>query len=81
VNNSVLRSRCLTEGATDVTQENGAGTANQQWSLTTSGGCTTLKSRASGESLDVNGASTANSAVLIAYTCTGGVNQQWTHGT
>jgi hypothetical protein len=29
----------------------------------------------------VNGASTANSAAIITYTCNGGTNQQWTHGT
>jgi hypothetical protein len=29
----------------------------------------------------VNGASTANSAAIITYTCNGGTNQQWTRGT
>ncbi|WP_329544883.1 RICIN domain-containing protein [Streptomyces sp. NBC_01356] len=74
-------SLCLTEGATNVTQENCAGATSQQWTVTPSGGYSTLKSRASGECLDVNGASTANSAALITYTCTGGTNQQWTRGT
>ncbi|MEV7339370.1 RICIN domain-containing protein [Streptomyces sp. NPDC093544] len=78
VRNSSL---CLTEGATDVTQENCTGATTQQWTATTSGGYTTLKSRASAECLDVNGASTANSAAVITYTCTGGTNQQWTRGT
>ncbi|MFF1676621.1 RICIN domain-containing protein [Streptomyces sp. NPDC058256] len=74
-------SLCLTEGATNVTQENCTGATTQQWTVTASGGYSTLKSRASGECLDVNGASTANSAALITYTCTGGTNQQWTRGT
>jgi hypothetical protein len=29
----------------------------------------------------VNGASTANGAALITYTCNSGTNQQWTRGT
>jgi hypothetical protein len=40
-----------------------------------------IKARASGECLDVNGASTANSAAIITYTCSGATNQQWTRGT
>ncbi|WP_443052852.1 RICIN domain-containing protein [Streptomyces sp. FXJ1.172] len=40
-----------------------------------------IKARASGECLDVSGASTANSAAFITYTCNGGSNQQWTRGT
>jgi len=71
-------SLCLTENATNVTQENCAAATTQQWSVTTSGSYALLKSRASGECLDVNGASTANSAALITYTCNGGTNQQWT---
>jgi len=74
-------SLCLTENATNVTQENCATATTQQWSVTTSGSYDLLKSRASGECLDVNGASTANSAALITYTCNGGTNQQWTRGT
>ncbi|MFJ4832475.1 RICIN domain-containing protein [Streptomyces sp. NPDC088747] len=77
VRNSSL---CLTEGATDVTQENCTGATNQQWTVTASGGYSTLRSRASGECLDVNGASTANSAAVITYTCNGATNQQWTRG-
>ena len=71
-------SLCLTENATNVTQENCTTANAQQWSVTTSGSYVLLKSRASGECLDVNGASTANSAALITYTCNGGTNQQWT---
>ncbi|SES41128.1 Ricin-type beta-trefoil lectin domain-containing protein [Streptomyces sp. yr375] len=79
VRNSSL---CVQENASTVSQENcGATTTAQQWSLTTSGGYTVVKSRASGECLDVNGASTANSAAVITYTCNGGTNQQWTLGT
>jgi hypothetical protein len=74
-------SLCLTEGATGVTQENCAGTTAQRWSVTASGGYVLLKAEASGECLDVNGASTANSAALITYTCNGGTNQQWKRGT
>ncbi|MFE6485454.1 RICIN domain-containing protein [Streptomyces sp. NPDC057757] len=77
VRNSSL---CLTEGAADVTQENCTGATNQQWTVTASGGYSTLRSRASGECLDVNGASTANSAAVITYTCNGATNQQWTRG-
>ncbi|MBG0851628.1 ricin-type beta-trefoil lectin domain protein [Streptomyces spinoverrucosus] len=79
VRNSSL---CLTENATGVTQQNCAGAAtNQQWSVTASGSYWLIRSRATGECLDVNGASTANSAALITYTCNGGPNQQWTRGT
>lgn len=79
VRNSSL---CVQENASTVTQENCASSAtSQQWSLTTTGSYVNVKSRASGECLDVNGASTANGAALITYTCNGGANQQWTRGT
>ncbi|MEU1041485.1 RICIN domain-containing protein [Streptomyces sp. NPDC005551] len=74
-------SLCLTEGATSVTQEDCTGATAQQWSVTASGGYVLLKSRASGECLDVSGASTSDGAALLTYTCTGGTNQQWTRGT
>ncbi|MHB9858197.1 RICIN domain-containing protein [Streptomyces sp. YIM S03343] len=74
-------SLCLQENATDVTQENCTSGTAQQWSLVTSGSYVNIKSRASGECLDVSGASTANSAAIITYTCNGGTNQQWTRGT
>jgi hypothetical protein len=79
VRNSSL---CVQENASTVTQENCAASAtNQQWSPTTTGSYVSVRSRASGECLDVNGASTANGAALITYTCNGGTNQQWTRGT
>ncbi|MEU9309157.1 RICIN domain-containing protein [Streptomyces sp. NPDC048256] len=79
VRNSSL---CVQENASSVSQENcDTAATGQQWSLTTSGSYVNVKSRASGECLDVNGASTANSASLITYTCNGGTNQQWTRGT
>ncbi|MFD9433075.1 RICIN domain-containing protein [Streptomyces sp. NPDC060002] len=74
-------SLCVQENESTVSQENCTTATSQQWSLTTSGGYVNVKSRASGECLDVNGASTANSAALITYTCNGGTNQQWTRGT
>ncbi|MFJ9540980.1 RICIN domain-containing protein [Streptomyces sp. NPDC101225] len=79
VRNSSL---CVQENASTVTQENCDSSATaQQWAQTTSGSYVTLTSRASGECLDVSGASTANSAAIITYTCNGGTNQQWRHGT
>jgi Ricin-type beta-trefoil lectin domain/Glycosyl hydrolases family 43 len=74
-------SLCLQENASGVTQENCTGSTAQQWSVVTSGSYVTLTSRASGECLDVSGASTADSAALITHTCNGGTNQQWTRGT
>ncbi|WP_128431298.1 RICIN domain-containing protein [Streptomyces cyaneus] len=75
-------SLCVQENANTVTQENcNASSTNQQWSLTTTGSYVNVKSRATGECLDVNGASTANSAAVITYTCNGGTNQQWARGT
>jgi hypothetical protein len=75
-------SLCVQENASTVTQENCSSSAtSQQWSLTTSGSYVTITSRASGECLDVNGASTADSAAIITYTCNGATNQQWTRGT
>ncbi|MER5525597.1 RICIN domain-containing protein [Streptomyces sp. NPDC002677] len=74
-------SLCLQENSTDVTQEDCTGATAQQWSVVTSGSYVNIKARTSGECLDVNGASTANSAALITYTCNGGTNQQWTRGT
>lgn len=75
-------SLCVQENATTVTQETcDASAAGQQWSLTASGSYVTVVSRATGECLDVNGASTADSAAVITYTCNGGTNQQWTRGT
>lgn len=75
-------SLCLRENAADVTQENcDADATAQQWSVTSTGGYVTVRSRATGECLDVNGGSTANSAALITYACNGGTNQQWTRGT
>lgn len=74
-------SLCVQENANTVTQENCDATAtNQQWAVTTTGSYVTVTSRATGECLDVNGASTANSAAIITYTCNGGTNQQWTRG-
>ncbi|MEU1401065.1 RICIN domain-containing protein [Streptomyces sp. NPDC005728] len=73
-------SLCLQENAADVTQENCTGATAQQWSLVTSGSYVNLKARASGECLDVSGASTADSAAIITYTCNDGTNQQWTGG-
>ncbi|WP_030338633.1 RICIN domain-containing protein [Streptomyces sp. NRRL S-1022] len=74
-------SLCLQENASSVTQENCTGAGSQQWSVTASGSYLTLKARASGKCLDVSGASTADSAALITYTCNAGTNQQWTRGT
>ncbi|MFC8195656.1 RICIN domain-containing protein [Streptomyces sp. NPDC057298] len=75
-------SLCLQETANTVTQENcNASATGQQWSLTTTGSYVNIKSRASGECLDVNGGSTADSAAIITYTCNGATNQQWTRGT
>ncbi|MFD3584137.1 RICIN domain-containing protein [Streptomyces sp. NPDC058683] len=74
-------SLCLQENSTDVTQEDCTGATAQQWSVVTSGSYVSIKARTSGECLDVNGASTANSAAVITYTCNGGTNQQWTRGT
>ncbi|ALV32635.1 RICIN domain-containing protein [Streptomyces sp. CdTB01] len=74
-------SLCLQENASTVTQENCTGAAAQQWSVVTSGSYATIKARATGECLDVSGASTANSAAIITYTCSGATNQQWTRGT
>ncbi|MFC8419688.1 RICIN domain-containing protein [Streptomyces sp. NPDC057236] len=75
-------SLCVRENASTVSQEDcDASAAGQQWSVTTTGSYVTIRSRATGECLDVNGASTANSAAIITYTCNGGTNQQWTRGT
>ncbi len=79
VRNSSL---CLQENASTVTQENcDASAPSQEWSVTATGSYVNVRSRASGECLDVNGASTANAAAIITYTCNGGTNQQWTRGT
>ncbi|WP_069770052.1 RICIN domain-containing protein [Streptomyces sp. LUP30] len=78
VRNSSL---CVQENTSTVTQEDcDAARTDQNWSLTTSGSYVNVKSRASGKCLDVNGASTANSAAIITYACNGGTNQQWTLG-
>ncbi|WP_458246270.1 RICIN domain-containing protein [Streptomyces sp. MAI_2237] len=74
-------SLCLQENASTVTQENCTGATAQQWSVVTSGSYVNIKARATGECLDVSGASTANSAAIITYTCSGATNQQWTRGT
>ncbi|MGW2703216.1 RICIN domain-containing protein [Streptomyces sp. NPDC001340] len=74
-------SLCLQENASTVTQENCTGATAQQWSVVTSGSYVNIKARASDECLDVSGASTANFAAIITYTCNGGTNQQWTQGT
>jgi hypothetical protein len=79
VRNSSL---CVQENAATITQENCSGSATtQQWSVTTTGSYVNIKSRASGKCLDVNGASTANGAAVITFTCNNGTNQQWTRGT
>ncbi|MFD5775054.1 RICIN domain-containing protein [Streptomyces fungicidicus] len=79
VRNSSL---CLRENASTVTQEDcDASATAQQWSVTATGSYVNVRSRATGECLDVNGGSTANSAAIITYTCNGGTNQQWTRGT
>ncbi|GGL82125.1 beta-xylosidase [Streptomyces fumigatiscleroticus] len=72
-------SLCVRENAGNVTQENCDGTVTaQQWSVTAAGSYVTVVSRATGECLDVSGASTADSAAVITHTCNGGTNQQWT---
>ncbi|MFJ9711117.1 RICIN domain-containing protein [Streptomyces sp. NPDC101234] len=73
-------SLCLQENSTDVTQEDCTGATAQQWSVVTSGSYVNIKARTTGECLDVSGASTANSAAIITYTCNSGTNQQWTRG-
>ncbi|MER5183023.1 RICIN domain-containing protein [Streptomyces sp. NPDC002896] len=74
-------SLCLTESASGVTQETCSGAPEQQWKVTeTADGYITLTARASGECLDVSDWSTANSAKVITYACSGGANQQWTRG-
>jgi hypothetical protein len=73
-------SLCLQENSTNVTQENCTGATAQQWSVVTSGSYVNIKARTTGECLDVSGASTANSAAIITYTCGSGTNQQWTRG-
>ncbi|MCG7206467.1 RICIN domain-containing protein [Streptomyces arenae] len=73
-------SLCLQENDTNVTQEDCTGGTTQQWSVVTSGSYVNIKARTTGECLDVNGASTANSAAVITYTCNSGTNQQWTRG-
>ncbi|WP_105968861.1 RICIN domain-containing protein [Streptomyces geranii] len=74
-------SLCLQENASTVSQENCGSATTQQWSVVTSGSYVNIVARATGECLDVNGASTANSAAIITYTCSGATNQQWTRGT
>ncbi|WP_369392684.1 RICIN domain-containing protein [Streptomyces sp. CG1] len=71
-------SLCLQEDASGVTQENCTGATAQQWSVVPSGSYVNIRARAGGACLDVSGASTANSAAIITYTCDGGTNQQWT---
>ncbi|CAL9593509.1 RICIN domain-containing protein [Streptomyces sp. enrichment culture] len=73
-------SLCLADSVGGVTQEDCSSAASQQWSVSVSGGYTRIVARATGECLDVSGASTADSAALITYTCNGGRNQQWTRG-
>lgn len=73
-------SLCLQENSTNVTQENCGSATSQQWSVEASGSYWLIKARTTGECLDVNGASTANSASVITYTCNGATNQQWTRG-
>ncbi|WP_316772404.1 RICIN domain-containing protein [Streptomyces sasae] len=73
-------SLCLQENSTDVTQEDCTGATTQQWSVVPSGSYVNIKARTTGECLDVSGASTANSAAIITYTCNSGTNQQWTRG-
>lgn len=75
-------SLCVQENASTVTQEACDSSAtDQQWSLTTTGSYVNVRSRATGECLDVNGGSSADSAAVITYTCNGGTNQRWTRGT
>jgi hypothetical protein len=72
---------CVQENATTVTQENCGTGSSQQWSVVAaSGSYVTIRSRATGECLDVNGGSTANGAAVITYACNGATNQQWTRG-
>jgi hypothetical protein len=72
---------CVQENATTVTQESCGTGSSQQWSVVAaSGSYVTIRSRATGECLDVNGGSTTNGAALITYACNGATNQQWTRG-
>ncbi|WP_125773359.1 RICIN domain-containing protein [Antribacter gilvus] len=60
-----------------VTQETCDTGTDQQWTVTSSGGYDRVAVRSSGRCLDVNGASTANSAAVLTWTCNGATNQQW----
>ena len=72
---------CVQENATTVTQESCGSGTNQQWSaVAASGGYVIVRSRATGECLDVNGGGTGNGAAVITYACSGATNQQWTRG-
>ncbi|MDX3518338.1 RICIN domain-containing protein [Streptomyces scabiei] len=75
-------SLCVQENTGTVTQENcDSSKTAQQFSLVTTGSYVNVKSRATGKCLDVSGASTADGAAIITYTCGSGTNQQWTRGT
>ncbi len=74
-------SLCLTETSSTVEQHLCSTDTAQQWRVTQgSDGYATLTARASGECLDVSDASTADSATVITYPCTGGTNEQWKRG-
>ena len=72
---------CVQENATTVTQESCGPGTNQQWSVVASSGSyVTVRSRATGECLDVSGGATGNGAAVITYACSGATNQQWSRG-
>ncbi|MGW4240064.1 RICIN domain-containing protein [Streptomyces sp. NPDC004749] len=75
-------SLCLTETADAVEQRACTGAAGQEWKVAANtSGYVTLASRASGECLDVASGSTADSARLITYVCSGATNQQFRRAT
>ena len=64
VGNRVMQSQC-------------DGSPDQLWAIEISGSGNTIRNSANELCLDVPGASLANGAKLIAWTCNGGINQTW----
>ena len=72
--NSTCMDAGVSQQGTRVTINSCNGGSSQKWTLNANG---TVTNTQSGRCLDVSGASTANNAAVIVWTCTGAANQRW----
>jgi Ricin-type beta-trefoil lectin domain/Gametolysin peptidase M11 len=80
---SRLSGKCIgiNSAGSQIVQSRCDGSPDQLWAIESAGSGNVIRNSANGQCLDVPGASLANGAKLIAWTCNGGINQTWRYQT